>query len=66
MESFDQVSLFLVVLVPLSGAILTMFVPRDRPKDAWYFAILVSGITLVLSLVLFVQYDYRQGASSSL
>jgi NADH-quinone oxidoreductase subunit M len=61
MRSFDQVALFLVVLVPLAGAILAMFVPRDRPKDAWYFAILVSAITLVLSLIVFIRYDYQAG-----
>jgi len=61
MGGFDQVALFLMVLVPLFGAILTMFVPRDRPKDAWHFAILVSAITLVLSLIVFLRYDYEEG-----
>ncbi|MEK7814872.1 MAG: NADH-quinone oxidoreductase subunit M, partial [Chloroflexota bacterium] len=61
MGGFDQVALFLMVLVPLSGAILTMFVPRNRPKDAWHFAILVSAITLVLSLIVFLRYDYAEG-----
>ena len=61
MNNFDQVALLLIILVPLAGAGLSMFLPRNRPNDAWYFAIFVSSITLVLSLVLFVQYDFSIG-----
>ena len=38
MANFDQVSLLLLVLVPLAGAALAMFLPKDRPRDAWQFA----------------------------
>jgi len=58
---FDGVALFLLILVPLLGSILTMFMPGDRPKDAWYFAILVAGVSLVLSLIIFARYDYGDG-----
>ena len=61
MNSFDQVALLLIILVPLAGAGLSMLLPRDRPNDAWYFAIFVSAITLVLSVILFVGYDFAAG-----
>ncbi len=61
MSYFDQAALFILILVPLLGALLTMFMPSDRPKDVWYLAIFVATISLVLSLVIFARYDYGQG-----
>mgnify|MGYP001495539974 FL=1 len=61
MNIFDQVALFMVIAVPLLGALLSMFIAKDRPKDAWYFAIMVSFITLVLSIAIFARYDYGAG-----
>ncbi len=61
LNNFEQVALLLTILVPLAGAILSMFLPRSRPEEAWYFAIFVSAITLVLSLVLFLRYDFAAG-----
>ena len=61
MNSFDQSALLLTILVPLAGAVLSMFLPRNRPDDAWYFAIFVSAITLVISVILFVGYDFAAG-----
>ena len=61
MSVFDQVALFLVIVVPLAGALLVAFMPKDQTKDVWYFAILVSAISLVLSVVIFARYDYGEG-----
>ena len=61
MANFDQVSLLLLVLVPLAGAILAMFLPKDRPRDAWQFAIFVAAVSFVLSVVVFARYDYAEG-----
>jgi len=61
MTNFDQVVLLLIVLVPLAGSLLTMFMPGDRPKDVWLFAIVVAGLTLILSLVIFIRYDFGLG-----
>mgnify|MGYP000518871362 FL=1 len=41
MENFDQIALALIIFVPLAGAIAAMFMPADRQKDVWYFAIIV-------------------------
>ena len=38
-----------------------MFMPGDRPKDNWYFAIFVGVISLALSVVVFARYDYDEG-----
>ena len=61
MSNFDQVALLLTIVVPLAGAVLAMFLPRERPRDAWHFAIFVSLITLVLSVALFARYDFEAG-----
>ena len=61
MNDFDQVSLFLIILVPLLGAVAVMFMPQNRPKEIWYFAIFVGLVSLVLSLVIFARYDYGEG-----
>ena len=61
MSEFDGAALFILILVPLLGSILIMFMPKERPKDIWYLAILVAGISLVLSLIIFARYDYGEG-----
>ena len=38
-----------------------MFMPGDRPKDNWYFAVFVGVISLALSVVVFARYDYDEG-----
>ena len=61
MSGLNQSALFLIIMVPLLGAVLTMFLPKDRPRDAWYFAIGVSIICLLLSIYVFLSYDYGAG-----
>ena len=61
MENFDQVALLLLVLAPLAGAGLMMFMPWDRPRDVWYFAVFIGVLSLLLSLVIFARYDYQDG-----
>ena len=61
MENFDQIALALIIFVPLAGAIAAMFMPADRQKDVWYFAIVVAGLCFALSLYIFLRYDYGAG-----
>ena len=61
MANFDQVSLLLLVLIPLAGAVLAMFLPKDRPRDAWQFAIFVAVVSFALSVIVFLRYDYGAG-----
>ncbi|MDP6227963.1 MAG: NADH-quinone oxidoreductase subunit M, partial [Dehalococcoidia bacterium] len=61
MSNFDEMSLVLIILLPSLGAVLAMFMPRDRPKEVWRFAVFVAFLSLVLSLVIFARYDYGVG-----
>ena len=61
MIALDQGVLFLVIMVPLLGAVLTMFMPKERPGDAWYFAIAVAALCLALSIYIVARYDYGAG-----
>ena len=61
MQVFDQVVLLLLIVVPLAGALLTMMMPGNRPRDVWYFAVLVSALSFLLSVALFMRYDYEAG-----
>ncbi len=61
MSNLDSVALLLLILVPLAGAGLMMFMPGDRPKDSWYFALFIGAISLVLSVLIFARYDYNAG-----
>ena len=51
----------MLIIVPLIGALVGVLLPKDRPKDAWYFALAVSFFTLVLSIAIFFRYDYSAG-----
>ena len=61
MSALEHTALFLIIMVPLLGAVLTMFLPKDRPGYAWYFAIGVSLICFLLSIYVFFSYDYGAG-----
>ena len=60
-EGFDRALLLLLIVVPLSGALLTMMMPGNRPRDVWYFAVVVAAVSFVLSVVTFFRYDYGAG-----
>lgn len=61
MSVFDQIALLLLLVVPLTGALLSMFIPKDQPREAWYFAIFVAAICFILSVIIFTRYDYTAG-----
>ena len=61
MNEFDQVALLVLILVPLAGSLMMMFMPSDQSKESWYFAIFIAAISLVLSLLIFARYDYDAG-----
>ena len=61
MSNFDSVALLLLILVPLAGAGLMMFMPGARPRDSWHFALFVAAVSLILSVLIFARYDYHAG-----
>ena len=61
LAGLDNAILLLLIVVPLSGAILTMMMPGNRPRDVWYFAVIVAVVSFVLSVWTFIRYDYGAG-----
>ena len=61
MNDFDQSALLIIIVVPLLGAMVTMFMPRDRPRLVWGLAVAIATVSLALSVVIFARYDYGQG-----
>ena len=62
MDSFDQIALLLLLVVPLAGAVVLMFAPGGRAsREVWLFSVFVAAVSLALSLVIFARYDYGQG-----
>ncbi len=53
--------LSLVCYVPLAGALVLLFFPKDAKKAVAYFATAVAGLDFVISLPLFFQWDTGQG-----
>lgn len=49
------------LLVPLLGAVIIMCLPADRHKPVKYVAAVSTGISLILSLVVFLGYDPQVG-----
>ena len=54
-------ALFLTILFPLVGGVLLAFFPAGRGREIKLFALFVAAATLVLSIVLFSFYDYKEG-----
>lgn len=53
-----MVTLFL--LLPLVGAVLALFLPRERELDARWIALLFSGLAFAVSIAIFVTFDPDQ------
>ena len=53
--------LFAIILVPFLGGVLLAFFPPERGREIKLFSILVAAVALVLSVVVFAVYDYKDG-----
>ncbi len=54
-------ALFLTILFPLVGALALVFFPSHKHKEIRLFSAFVAVATLVLSVVIFALYDYKEG-----
>ena len=54
-------ALFLTILFPFAGAVLLAFFPPRLGREIKIFALLIAAATLVLSIVVFALYDYKEG-----
>ena len=61
MAAIDEIILVSLILIPLIAAIVAMVFPKDNPKPVWYFAIAVSALTCLLSIIAFLGYDFSEG-----
>ena len=53
--------LFLTILFPFVGGVLLAFFPSNRGREIKLFSIFVASATLILSVVIFALYDYKEG-----
>ena len=54
-------ALFLTILFPFVGGVLLAFFPPQRGREIKLFSIFVAAGTLILSIVIFSLYDYKDG-----
>ena len=54
-------ALLATIVLPLAAAGVIAFIPRDRGREIKVLSLLVSAAALVLSVVLFAMYDYKDG-----
>jgi len=59
MEGFPILTL--ITLTPLLGALVILAIPRENERTIKLFAILLSLIPLVLSLIVWFNYDFQAG-----
>ena len=51
--------LTLFLLLPVAGAILALFLPKEREQDAKWIALLFSGAAFAISIVVFALFNAR-------
>ena len=49
--------LTLFLLLPVTGAMLAMFLPREREHEARWIALLFSGLAFAVSIAIFIRFD---------
>ena len=64
MDDFKSVALFLTILVPFVGAFILVLFPKDKSTEIRIFATLVAAVAMALSIVIFLLYDYGEGADN--
>ena len=62
MDTFDSYVLFLLIALPIVGALLMMGIPGYRPKAIRWTASVFALANLLLSFYLFWQFDHGPGA----
>ncbi len=58
MELFEEFALSLIVFLPLVGALVALAIPKEREEAVKRWALLVSGVTLLLAVVVTLQFDF--------
>ena len=58
MELFEDFALSLIVFLPLLGALVALAIPKEREEAVKRWALLVSGVTLLLAVIVTLQFDF--------
>ena len=61
METFDRYVLFLLIVLPLIGAGVLLFVPAQRPGIVRWVSTIMSFVVMLLSFYVFGLYDHDLG-----
>ena len=61
MDTFDSYALFLLVVVPMAGATVLMFVPSGQARTVRWTASLFALASLAISVYVFASYDHDAG-----
>jgi NADH-quinone oxidoreductase subunit M len=61
MSVFDSYILFLITVLPLVGAVIMLFVPRNRTDVVRWIATVFAGVVMALTFYVFGFYDHESG-----
>ena len=61
MDTFDSYALFLLVVVPMAGATVLMFVSAGQARTVRWTASLFAIVSLAISVYVFLKYDHEAG-----
>ena len=61
MDTFDTWVLFLVIVLPLAGALAIMLMPGERKEEIRWTAAVIGLVTMALSFYIFAAYDHGAG-----
>jgi len=60
MEFIQNHLLTLILVSPIIGALITLFLPKDNVKLIRWFAVIISLVPLAFSIFLWIEYDATQ------
>lgn len=61
MEYFDSYALFLLVVLPMAGAVVVMFIPGSLSQPIRWVSSAFALVTMLLSFYVFWAYDHEAG-----
>jgi NADH-quinone oxidoreductase subunit M len=61
MSGWERSAITITTLLPIAGALVIIFVPKDRDRLVRALGILVTGAALVLAVAIAIGFDYGKG-----
>ena len=67
MSGWERSAITITTLLPIAGALVIIFVPKERDRLVRALGILVTGAALVLAVAIAIGFDYgRDGCNTCL